>query len=153
MTIAADQAAALAALQRTGLHGGTLTHTEHAALLRVVRAAATTGAGAMATCDVYVQQALSDSTTTNVSVTTTAGIVAAEFDILDAFTGSSTAADIVAAIATSSTNCRATALATNALSITSQLAVVAAGIYSTAALAANGGGAVLPANDVIDGTW
>ncbi len=144
---------ALDALQRIGLHGGTLTPLEHKALLAVVRATGTAGTSAAAS-DAQVQSACTDARNMCVDATTNDGLVDAQFDILDAFDGSSTIGDVITAIATASGLLRASA--TNlggTVGVAVYTACGTAKTLSTAALADVPDPATLPLNPVIDGVW
>lgn len=87
-----DFAAARETLRRCGTHGGTPTGEEMLNFMACSKRLETL-ADADSTLDGLVQAAKDDTV--------------AQFDILDAFTGSDAAADIVAAIATASTLLRA----------------------------------------------
>ncbi len=154
---------ALADLQACMAHGGELTHAQKRNLLACIRGGSTAGTAA-ATSDAAVQawKLLHDTFAVDATAaaglsTTQAAALVTQFAILDAFTGASSAADIVAAIAVAKTalytpgaTLNTAVQLTNTDSIPSALAAATAATASTAALAA--APTVLTANAVMDGT-
>lgn len=143
----------LTALQRVGLHGGDLTHTEKRNLLACIRAGAATGSAALATADTAVQLAqVSLAASDALSVTQAAAIVTqwALIDAAVADVGVDKAA-LADVIATAKTALYTPGATVGTAVHASKVLLDTAGTLSTAAVAAVPAAVTLVSNPIIDG--